>query len=129
MKASIKKYRRFTEGFKKSIVREYESGDYSVCELEKLYSISNQSIYNWIYKYSSYNARGYRVIEMKESSTGKVRDLEKRIADLERMVGQKQIQIDYLEKMMAMAKQDLNIDIKKNYDTPQSTGSDKTKTK
>jgi hypothetical protein len=35
--------------------------------------------------------------------------------------------IDYLEKMIEIAKDELNIDIKKNSDTPQSTGSSKTK--
>ena len=64
---------------------------------------------------------------MKESSSQRVKELEKKIAELERKVGQKQIKIDYLEKMMDIAKDELNIDIKKNYGTPQSTGSDKTK--
>jgi hypothetical protein len=44
-------------------------------------------------------------------------------------VGQKQIQVDYLEKMIDLAKTDLNIDIKKNYNTPQSVGSGKTSKK
>ena len=130
MKASvrkIKKYRKYTESFKKSLVRDYESGLYSVCQLEKLHGIGNQSIYSWIYKYSTYNERGYRVVEMKDSSSKRVKELERKVAELERKVGQKQIKIDYLEKMMDIAKDELKIDIKKNYGTPQSTGSEKAK--
>ncbi|GAB5532943.1 MAG: hypothetical protein Roseis3KO_47200 [Roseivirga sp.] len=122
----IKKSRRYTEAFKKSLVSDFESGGYSVVQLGQLHGVNKQSIYNWIYKYSAYNEEGYRVVEMKESSSNKVKALEKKIAELERKVGQKQIKIDYLEKMMDIAKDELNIDIKKNFVTPPSTGSDKT---
>ena len=39
------------------------------------------------------------------------------------MVGQKQIKIEYLEKMIDIAKEELNIDIKKNSNTLPSGGS------
>ncbi len=55
--------------------------------------------------------------------------LEARIKELESAVGRKQIKIEYLEKMMEIAKEELNIDIKKNYATPQSTGSERTNKK
>jgi transposase len=48
---------------------------------------------------------------------------------MEAALGRKQIQLDYLEKMIELAKSELDIDIKKNYSTPQSTGSGKTKKK
>ena len=129
MKANIrkiKKYRKYSEEIKLRAVAEYESGEYSVLQLAKMYEVTAPAIYKWIYKYSAYNERGFRVVEMKESASQKVKELEKKIAELERKVGQKQIKIDYLEKMMDIAKDELNIDIKKNYSTPQSTGSDKT---
>jgi len=110
------------------IVADFESGKFSVPQLEKLHGICNNSIYNWIYKFSTFNERGYRILEMKKSTTSKVKDLEKRIKDLERVVGQKQIKIDFYEKMIELAKEEFEIDLKKNFDTPQSTGSGKTKT-
>ena len=58
-----------------------------------------------------------------------MKSLEQRVKELERMIGQKQIKIDYLEKMIDIAKDELNIDIKKNSNTPQSTGSAATKKK
>jgi transposase len=62
---------------------------------------------------------------MKESTANKVSQMQQRIKELEAMVGRKQIMIDYLEKMMDIAKDELHIDIKKNFATPQSSGSKK----
>ncbi|MFO8067026.1 MAG: transposase [Bacteroidales bacterium] len=132
MKANIQKLqkrRHFTEDFKKKIVDDYERGNFTVLELERLYKISNQSIYRWIYKYSHYNKKSIKVVEMSESSDQKVKELESKIKELERTVGSKQMQIDYLEKMIDIAKSDLGVDIKKNFNTPQSNGSGKTNTK
>ena len=125
----IRKKRQFSDAFKKQLVHEFESGKFSVPQLEKLHGVSNTLIYRWIYKYSTFNEKGYRVIEMKKSSSKKVKQLEDRIADLERKLGQKQIKIDYLEKLLDLAEEEYHIDIEKNYDTPPSIGFDKTKGK
>lgn len=125
----IKKQRKYSEEFRKSIVKEFESGKFSVPQLGRLHNIGIQTLYNWIYKYSGSNEKGQRIVEMKNSSTQKLNVLEQKIKELERTVGQKQIQIDYLEKMIDIAKDELNIDIKKNSNTPQSIGSDRTKRK
>jgi transposase-like protein len=125
----IRKKRIYSEAFKKQLVLEFEKGKISVPQMEKLYGIGNANIYRWIYKYSIFNEKGSRIIEMKDSATNKLKLLERKVRDLERMVGQKQIKIDYLEKMMEIAKEELDIDIKKNFDTPQSTGLEQTKKK
>lgn len=125
----IRKHRRYSEEFKKEIVSFFESGKFSVPQLERLYGIDNVLIYRWIYKFSTFNEKGFRIVEMKESNINKVKELEQKIKELEQSVGQKQIMIDYLEKMMEIAKTELNIDIKKNFSTPQSTGSASTKKK
>jgi transposase-like protein len=125
----VKGKRHFTETFKKKIVEEYERGKFTVKELEKIYHVSNVSIYSWIYKYSFYNKKSIKVVEMTESSNKKLKQLETRINELERSVGQKQLYIDYMEKMMEIAKDELGVDIKKNYNTLQSSGSDKIKKK
>lgn len=119
----IKKRRTYSEEFKKLIVKEFESGKFSVLELSRLHQIRFNVIYRWIYKYSPLNDQGQRIVEMAKSSTQKLKELEKKIKDLEQIVGQKQIKIDYLEKMIDIAKDELDIDIKKNSDTPQSSGS------
>lgn len=123
----IKKRRKFSEDFKLKIVREYESGKHSVYEMEKIYDISNASIYQWIYKYSKYNKKSIQVVEMKDSQAEKIKMMEARIKELEQAVGKKQMNIDYLEKMIELAKEHYDIDIKKNSNTPHSGGSKTTK--
>jgi transposase len=125
----IRTPRKFTDDFKRQVVKEYESGTFSVRQLGRLYGLANQQIYSWIYKFSTFNEKGYRIVEAKDSSANKLKEMEERIKELERSIGQKQIKIDFLEKMIDIAKTDLNIDIKKNYDTSQSAGSGKTRKK
>src|SRR5215208_4366914 len=115
--------RLFSEDFKKSVISDYESGKFSVGELATLHAVHSTLIYRWIYRYSIYQKRNIKVVEMSQSSSLKVKQLHKRIAELERIVGQKQLNIDYLEKVIELAKEELGIDIKKNSDTPQSGGS------
>ena len=125
----IQKKRKFTEDYKRKLVNDFETGEYSVLELSKLHSINFTQIYRWIYKYSTVNKRGYKVVELTESSDMKVKELQERIKELERKIGQKQIKIDFLEKMIDIAEDELDIDIKKNSNTQQSGGSAVTKKK
>ena len=122
----INSRRNFSEEFKKARVKEYEKGNFTVNELSRLYGVHRVIIYRWIYKYSTYNKKSIKVVEMSESSTKKLKDLESRINELEQIVGQKQLKIDYLEKMIEIAKEQFDIDIKKNSDTLQSDGFRKT---
>ena len=125
----IRKHRHCSEEFKRSMVASFEKGEFSVPQLETLYGIGNTSIYRWVYKYSRFNEKGCRIVEMKDSNENKLKELSKKVKELEQMVGQKQIAIEYLEKMIELAKLDLNIDIKKNYSLPPSVGSNPTKKK
>ena len=130
MKANVKfinKRRKFSQEFKKSIVAHFESGQFSVLQLSKLHSIAETIIYRWIYQFSTFNQRGQRIIEMKDSTENKIKEQTARIQELERLVGQKQIQIEYLEKMIELAKSELDIDLKKNYGTSPLSGSEKIK--
>ena len=126
-KQKIRVSRLFSEDFKKLLVKDFEKGKLSVGELAELYSIDRTVIYRWIYRYSTYQKRNIKVVEMSVSSTQKIKELQKRISELERIVGQKQLNIDFLEKMIELAKEELGIDIKKKCDTPPSAGSTKTK--
>lgn len=121
----IRKCRRFEESFKRQIVKDFERGKHSVKDLCSLYDLRPQQIYNWIYRYSRFNKKGHLVVESKESTSSKVKDLQNRIKELERMVGQKQIMVDYYETMIDLAKEEFDIDIKKNSNTPLSGNSKK----
>jgi len=123
----INSKRRYSEDFRLKVVKDYESGKNTVYELEKIYDISNSTIYKWIYKYSSYNKKSIKVVELKDSQMDKIKKLQNKIAELEQAIGQKQMNIDYLEKMIELAKEHYDIDIKKNSNTPQSGGFKTTK--
>jgi len=77
--------------------------------MTKIYDIKEQTIY----KYSKYNKKFIHIVEMKDSQADKIKRMEAHINELERAVGQKQMNIDYLEKMMDLAKEHYDIDIKK----------------
>lgn len=124
-KVEIRVKRLFSDAFKKQCVEDYESGQFTVQELAQLHHIHKVLLYRWIYRYSSYNRSKIKVVEMADSSTKKVKDLQRRIEELERIVGQKQLNIDFLEKMIELAKEQYGMDIKKNLTTPPSTGSEK----
>lgn len=116
----LRKRRHFSEDFRKRVVALFESGRYNVAQISSLYGISVSLVYRWIYQYSQFNKDGCRIIEMKQSATNKVKELEQRLKDLERMLGQKQIKIDFLETMIDVAEEELKIDIKKKSSTSQS---------
>jgi len=69
-----------------------------------------------------------RLIMEAKSDTAELLRLKQKIAELERLVGQKQIQLDFKDKMIEIAEQTYGVDIKKKFSTPPSgtTGSNAT---
>lgn len=123
----IQRRRIFSEELRKQAVKKYEKGEMTVLELSKHYEVREQSIYNWIYKYSKFQKKSIQIVEMSVSNTSKIKTLEAKVKELERAVGVKQMNIDFLEEMINLAKEEYDIDIKKNYSTPQSASSEKRK--
>lgn len=119
----VRKRRIYSDEFKRQIVGYFESGNYSVPQLERLYNIRTPTIYRWIYSFSTFNKKGQRVVEMKDSHTQRLKELEHKVRELELLVGQKQVKIEYLEKMIDVASSEYGMDIKKNSGTPHSTSS------
>lgn len=129
MKANVKQIRKrrsYSKEFKQQLVDEFESGQYSVLQLSKLHKITEQVIYRWIYKFSTYNEKGYRVVENIQSSQEKLAQMEKRIYELEAALGRKQIIIDFQDKMFELGKEEFGVDLKKNYGTQPLITSGKT---
>lgn len=115
--------RHFSEAFKKAKVKEIVEGRLSIKELCELYSVTRTSVYKWLYKYSAHHQRGTRqVIEM-ESEAAKTKALLAQIAELERIIGQKQLQLDYQDKLLELVSEELGYDVKKNIERLPSNGS------
>jgi len=127
IKKSIRNQRYFSEEFKIQKVKEIEINQIRVSELCRLYGVSSTAVYNWIYKYSLHLKKGItQVVEM-ESESRKAKLLQERLSELERVIGQKQLQIDFLEKVIEFSSEELGVDIKKKFITGSLNGSDLTK--
>jgi transposase len=115
--------RQFSEQIKRQAVADFRSGKYTALELADLYHCHHQTIYNWIYKYSPSDSPKINVVEMSQSTDQKLKDLQNKIAELEQALGRKQVQLDFYEKLAELAKEEYNIDLKKNFSTGSSSGS------
>ena len=113
--------RTFSEEFKKQKVKEIERKQTTVLEVSKAYQVRANNVYKWIDKYSLKDKNGVRLVIEMESETKRVLALLQKVAELERIVGQKQIVIDFQEKMIELAEQEYNVDIKKKFDSEQSS--------
>ena len=120
--------RRFSESFKRKKVQEIESGQTKISEICRVYQIRRPNVERWRRKYGSMQQKKERLIVETESDTLKVIELQKRVAELERIIGQKQIEIDFKDKMIDLAEEVYHVDIKKKFCTRPSNGSEITET-
>jgi transposase len=107
--------RYFSEEFKRRKVREIEENRSTVSEISRQYGVNRSAVYKWVYKYSHYMKKGVRQVVEAKSDTLKIRQLKERIEELERLVGQKQLHIDYLEKTIEIGSAELGVDLKKKW--------------
>jgi transposase len=115
--------RYFSESLKKQIVDDLEKNITTIAEVSRYYSVSRAAVYKWVYKYSPYAKKGERQIVEKHSNTKKIELLKERVKELERIVGQKQLQIDFKDKMIEIAEEEYKVDIKKKLSSKLSSGS------
>lgn len=121
-KLEIRTRRIFSEEFKRQKVQMLTNKRISILELTELYGMTKMTVYRWLYRYSPHHNKGTEQVIQMESEGAKNLALLKQIAELERIVGQKQLHIDFLEKMIELASDGLQTDIKKNFDTRPSSG-------
>ena len=70
--------------------------------------------------------KGVKIIVETQSDTKKLLELKAKVAELERIVGQKQLLIDFQQKMISIAEETYGVDIKKKFGNEPSSGSGKT---
>jgi transposase len=117
--------RVFSEEFKVKKVKEIERGISTVSEICKAHQVSDAGVRKWLNKYSTMKKSKERLIVESKSETQKIIELKTQIAELERLLGQKQIQIEFKDKMIDLAEEVYKIDIKKNFGTQASSESGK----
>lgn len=114
-----KRNRRFSTTFKKEKVEMIERKELSISELCKIYDVSTTSVYKWIQLYSDKIPKGERVVIEKESEAHRCIALLKQSENLERVIGQQQVKIEYLEKVISLINEELGYDIKKKLNSKQ----------
>lgn len=107
--------RRFSEDFKVKKVREIEKGTSTPTQVSKSYDVSLTSVYKWIDKFGTSKESTERLIIESKSDTVLIANYQRKIAELERLIGQKQVMIDFQSKIIELAEQEYRIDIKKKY--------------
>lgn len=119
MSISERRRRTFSTSFKKDKVRKIELGLVRVSELCKLYEVSAPAVYRWINIYGT-QKQPERLVMQTASDEKALLELKAKLAELERLIGQKQIEIEFYKKMVDLAEDHYDIDIKKNFSTPPS---------
>jgi len=110
-----RKMRKFSKEFKLKKVKEIEQKKTRVVDVCKEYEVSDVSVYKWLKIYGSQKQTKARTIVESESDTRKLIELKARLAELERIVGQKQVLIDFQLKVIELAEEEYGVDIKKKF--------------
>jgi transposase len=115
--------RVFSESFKRAKVAEIDSGKVKVSEIVRIYQVSERAVRKWILKYSySYQPAIKMVVEM-ESESLKTEQLSKKVAELERVIGKKQLELDFLNTLVDVSSKEVGIDLRKVFFSKHSTNS------
>lgn len=115
--------RRFSEGVKRESVSRIEKGKIRISALCAELDVSRASVYRWLSKYSLTYGTPYRIIVEKKSQTNKVKELQLQLKELEAALGRKQMQVDYLSKLIELTEAEEGIEILKKDERPRSNGS------
>ena len=120
-------HRHFSGKLKREIVQQMDRGRLKVREVCQLYDVSHAAVYKWLDKYSNHRKQKTRLVVEKDSTSSKLKAQQARIKELESALGRKQMRIDYLEKLIEISEEDLQIDIEKKSERLPLSGSEETK--
>lgn len=105
--------RIFSPKVKIDLVKKIEQGQIRVIDVCKTYDVSQTAVYKWLRKYSDLYKKETIVVVEHKSISKKNKELQDRINKLEQALGQKQMRIDYLEKVVEFASERSGEDIEK----------------
>lgn len=112
-----RRHRQFSTNFKIQKVREIECGITTVSQVCKQYEVSTTNVYRWLHKFGVMSKKQEKMIVETLSDTAELLALKKKVAELERIIGQKQILIEFKDKMIEIAEEQYGVDIKKKFST------------
>jgi transposase-like protein len=115
--SSKERIRTFSVAFKQEKVREIESKQITASQISRIYGVSSAAVYKWIRLYGSLKVKKERIVVEKESEAYKTEQLQKKVAELERLIGQKQVEVEYLKKVVEFGSKATNTDFKKKFES------------
>lgn len=115
---NVRMSRIFSTDFKKEKVFQIEQGKLTVSEICKVYEVSSTAVYKWLAKYGR-STKTERVVVEKISEEAKTLAMMKKIAELERVIGQQQLQLIYKDSIIECGSNLLGQDIEKKYKSQQ----------
>ncbi|MDZ7900755.1 MAG: transposase [Arcicella sp.] len=113
--------RRFSESFKRAKVAEIDSGKVKISDIVRIYGVRDNSVRLWIKKYSICTQTSTRMVIELESESIKTEQLTKKVAELERVIGQKQLEIDFLNTLVEVSSKEVGLDLREVFFTKHST--------
>lgn len=115
--------KRYSQAFKQQVVREYESGA-SAYSLVNKYGIgTHTTIKRWVQQYGRYGFRTEKVVIQTVADQLEVKEMKAQIAALESALAQSVVENRMLEATLAVASEQLKLDLKKNFGKPLSVKS------
>ena len=117
--------RSFSESFKQAKVSDILAGKATIAEVCELHEVSRTSVYKWLHQFSNLE-KGTKMVVQQDSEQAKTKALYAQLADLERALGRKQLELDYHAKLIELAGEALKIDLKKTFGQTLSNGLEKT---
>ena len=99
-KRKVNTRKRYGECFKRARVKQFEDGEFSVRQLSRLYGVPYQTIYIWIDKYSSMANKNAVIVEIPNSQSERLKQLEQQLAEQEALIGRMTIQLDLKQRIL-----------------------------
>jgi transposase-like protein len=115
--------RTFSSELKIKLVKDITEKRFTVKQISDYYGVTQAAIYKWLNKFSPEYTKSVQIVVQMESEAEKTKALMQRVAELERALGRKTLEVMYLEKIMELAK-DAGIDVKKNFEQKGLSGSE-----
>ena len=118
--------RYFSEDFKRKKVSELDRNLITIAALCREHQVSPAAVYKWIYAYSKMRKKGLRQVIEAKSDSQKILAMREQIKELERIIGEKQVKLDFQERLITLAEKEYDIDIKKKFSGKRSAGTGST---
>lgn len=117
-----RRHREFSQEFKQKKVSELDRNLVTISELCREYQISRTSVYRWIYLYSRMKKKQVKQVVEAKSDSRKLLQMKEQIKELQRIIGEKQVLLDFKDKMIELAEEKYSVDIKKKFSGKPSFG-------